>query len=213
MAAAADSRSSVPQSADRSSLGVLRRLLDGNRRFSTGIETPGRDVAQALRVAERPTPVALVIGCMDSRVPPEVVFDQSIGDLLVVRTAGHVLDQAALASVELAITKIRVPLIVVLGHEACAAVEYAVDAVHRNARPDGPLGHLVNQVTPSVPLDNGLSGTQTYRDAVRGHIAAVVSAVRAVPVVAEAVAATTLVVAGLHYDVGSGQVTLTVEPD
>jgi carbonic anhydrase len=191
---------------------VLHRLLDGNRRFFTGAGTSGPDVAHARRVAERPTPVALVIGCMDSRVPPEMVFDQRIGDLFVVRTAGHVLDQVALASVELAVTKLGVPLIAVLGHESCAAVAYAVDAVHRDARPSGPLGYLVDQIAPSVPLDTALSGTQTYRDAVRGHITSVVAALRAVPVVAEAVGNDALAVAGLRYDVTSGQVTLTVEP-
>jgi carbonic anhydrase len=199
-------------SADRSPAGVLRRLFDGNRRFFTASDTVGTDVAYAIQVAERPNPAALVIGCMDSRVPPEVVFDQRVGDLLVVRTAGHVLDQVAVASVELAVAKLGVPLIVVLGHESCAAVEYAVDAVHRDARPGGPLGYLVDQIAPSVPLDTTLSGTRTYRDAVRGHIASVVAAVRAVPVVADAVGNATLAVAGLRYDVTSGQVALTVEP-
>lgn len=199
-------------SVDRSPAGVLRRLLDGNRRFFTDAGTAGSDVAYALQVAERPNPVALVIGCMDSRVPPEVVFDQRVGDLLVVRTAGHVLDQVALASVELAVAKLGVPLIAVLGHESCAAVEYAVDAVHRNARPSGPLGYLVDQIAPSVPLDTTLSGTRTYRDAVRGHVGSVVAAVRAVPVVADAVNNGALAVAGLRYDVASGEVALTVEP-
>jgi len=200
-------------SGDRSPLGALRRLLSGNRRFVSGLETEGRDIEQALRVAERPTPLALVIGCMDSRVPPEVVFDQGIGDLLVVRTGGHVLDQVALASVELAVSKLGVPLITVLGHESCAAVEYAVDAVHRNARPGGPLGYLVDQIAPSVPMDSALSGTQTYQGAIRGHIASVVSAVRAVPVVTEAVGSARVTVAGLYYDVTSGEITLTVDPD
>jgi carbonic anhydrase len=150
---------------------------------------------------------------MDSRVPPEVVFDQSIGDLLVVRTGGHVLDQVALASVELAVAKLGVPLVVVLGHESCAAIEYAVDAVHRNAWPDGPLGYLVDQIAPSVPMDTTLSGTQTYRGAIRGHIASVVSAVRRVPVVTQALATASLAVAGLYYDVASGEVALTVEPE
>lgn len=196
---------------DRSPDGVLRRLLDGNRRFFSAAAAQGHDVAQALRVAERPSPVALVIGCIDSRVPPEVVFDQGVGDLLVIRTAGHVLDQAALASVEFAVTKLRVPLIVVLGHESCAAVEYAVDAVHRSERPAGPLGYLVTQIAPSVPLDPDMSGTGTYREAVRRHIGSAVSTVQAIPVVAEGRVKGTLAVAGLYYDISSGQVRPTVE--
>jgi Carbonic anhydrase len=191
---------------------VLRRLFEGNRRFFSDAPRHGHDVTDARRRAEKPRPSALVIGCIDSRVPPEAIFDQPFGELLSVRTAGHVLDNAALASVELAVTRMRVPLIVVLGHESCAAVEYAVDATHRGEHPGGVLGFLVDQIAPSVPLDGELSGTQTYEGAVRGHIASVVSAVRAVPSVAQAVAAGELAVAGVRYGVTYGRAELVVEP-
>lgn len=197
---------------ERSPRGVLLRLLQGNQRFLARIPSHTPDIGQALRVAERPSPAALVIGCIDSRVPPEAVFDQGFGDLLAVRTAGHVLDQVALASVELAVTKMRVPLIVVLGHECCAAVEYAVDAVHRGEQPGGALAYLVEQIAPSVPMDTSLSGTETYRGAVRDHITSVVSRVRAVPAVAQAASQGTLAVAGVCYDVTSGEARLVAEP-
>ncbi|MGH3713420.1 MAG: carbonic anhydrase [Micromonosporaceae bacterium] len=197
----------------RTPIGVLRRLLDGNRRFFSGAPRHGYDVTQARRRAEQPKPLALVIGCIDSRVPPEAVFDQGFAELLSVRTAGHVLDRATVASVELAVRKLRVPLIVVLGHEACAAVEYAVDATHRGERPGPELSFLVDQIAPSVPLDPALSGSQTYEGAVRGHIAATVSAVRALPTVAEAVAAGELAVVGVRYGVTYGRAQLVVAPE
>lgn len=197
----------------RTPIGVLRRLLDGNRRFFSGAPRHGYDVTLARRRAERPQPVALVIGCIDSRVPPEAVFDQGVAELLCVRTAGHVLDTAAVASVQLAVRKLHVPLIVVLGHESCAAVEYAVDATHRGEHPDGELGFLVDRIAPSVPLDPALSGTQTYEGAVRGHIAATVATVRAIPAVADAVRSGALAVAGIRYGVTYGRAQLVVTPE
>ncbi|MGH3657825.1 MAG: carbonic anhydrase [Micromonosporaceae bacterium] len=151
-----------------------------------------------------------MIGCIDSRVPPEAVFDQGFGDLLVVRTAGHVLDSAATASVELAVRRMGVALVVVLGHEGCAAVEYAVDAVHRSEHPGGDLGYLVDQIAPSVPMDERLSGTETYDGAVRAHLSASVAAVRGVPTVARAVAAGTVAVAGIRYGITNGGAELVV---
>ncbi len=191
---------------------VLARLLDGNRRFFSNASRYGPDVTVARQRAERPTPSALVIGCIDSRVPPEGIFDQDFGELLVVRTAGHVLDTAALASVRLAVTKMGVSLIVVLGHEACAAVEYAVDATHRGEHPDGELAYLVDQIAPSVPMAEELSGTQTYEGAVRAHVAATVAAVRRLPDVARATAAGDVAVAGLRYGVTYGRAQVIVEP-
>lgn len=191
---------------------MLARLFEGNRRFFSGAARHGHDVTDARRRAEKPTPSTLMIGCIDSRVPPEAIFDQPFGEILSMRTAGHLLDRAALASVELAVSRMRVPLIVVLGHENCAAVEYAVDATHRGEHPDGVLGYLVRQIAPSVPMDEALSGTQTYEGAVRGHVASVVAGVRAVPTVAEAVADGRLGVAGVRYGVTYGRAELLIEP-
>ncbi|MGH3742774.1 MAG: carbonic anhydrase, partial [Micromonosporaceae bacterium] len=145
---------------------ALRRLLAGNQRFVKGAPLHGHDVAQARRCAQRPRPSALVIGCIDSRVPPEAIFDQGFGDLLVVRTAGHMLDDAALASVKLAVTNMHVPLVVVLGHESCAAVEYAADAIHRGERPAGELGRLVDQIAPCVPSASA-ADVEAYEEAAR----------------------------------------------
>ena len=191
---------------------VLQRLLDGNRRFFSGASRHAPDVTVARRRAERPSPSALVIGCIDSRVPPETVFDQDFGELIVVRTAGHLLDTAVLASVRLAVSKLKVSLIAVVGHESCAAVEYAVDAVHRGEHPDGELAYLVEQIAPSVPMAEELSGTQTYDGAVRAHVAATVDAVRALPGVAEAIGNGDLAVAGLRYAVTYGRAQVIVEP-
>lgn len=91
-----------------------------------------------------------MLGCADSRVPPELVFDQGLGDLFTVRSAGQVLDEAVLGSVEYAVAHVAVPLVVVLGHSGCGAVKAAVDAVHGDSHAEGNVATLVQDVEPAV---------------------------------------------------------------
>ena len=119
---------------------ALRRLERGNARFVAGrlSETTPAGIAKIRRnVALVQKPYAIVVGCSDSRVGPEVVFDQKVGDIFVVRSAGEVVDSVGLGSIEYAVSHLGVPLIVVLGHERCGAVTAAVagskEAGHINA--------------------------------------------------------------------------------
>ena len=106
------------------------RLLQGNRRFAEGAaEHPWQDRETRERLLDGQHPDAAVLSCSDSRVPPEIVFDQGLGDLFDIRTAGEVLDDAVVASLEYAVEHLGVSLIVVLGHEGCGAVKAAVDGV------------------------------------------------------------------------------------
>ena len=106
--------------------GALERLVAGNRRFAEGRPSQRFAAAEREASAGAQRPFATVIGCSDSRVPVEVVFDAGVGELFVVRTAGHTLAQASLASIRFAVEKLGTPLVLVLGHEDCGAVSAAL---------------------------------------------------------------------------------------
>jgi carbonic anhydrase len=108
---------------------VLRELAEGNRRFAAGRPTgPRRDPARRAELVAGQHPKAAVLACSDSRVAPEIVFDQGLGDLFIVRVPGNVADDTILASLELGAAHLGVPLVVVLGHTKCGAIAVALDA-------------------------------------------------------------------------------------
>ncbi|MFN8019668.1 MAG: carbonic anhydrase [Acidimicrobiales bacterium] len=122
---------------------ALLALLEGNRRFAEGSMAP-RTMGEAERAAllEGQEPIAVLLGCVDSRVPPEVVLDQGVGDLLTVRTAGQSLAGVALGSIEFGVRVLGIPLVVVMGHTGCGAVLAALTDDHA----DGHLGELTGEV-------------------------------------------------------------------
>lgn len=121
------------------------RMLAGNRRFVEGKpEHPWQDATTRETLIDRQNPDAAVLACSDSRVPPEIVFDAGLGDLFTVRTAGQIIDDAVLASLEYAVSHLHVSLLVVLGHEGCGAIDAAadeLDALIASATED-PAGSL-----------------------------------------------------------------------
>ena len=101
-----------------------KALKEGNERFVAGTpEHPSQSIERRSALAKGQKPTAVLFGCADSRVAAEIIFDQGLGDMFVVRTAGHVVDSAVLGSIEYAVTVLDVPLIVVLGHDSCGAVK------------------------------------------------------------------------------------------
>lgn len=126
-------------------------LLSGNQRFVAGTpEHPNQDAARRAEVAPAQRPFAVLFGCSDSRLAAEIVFDRGLGDLFVVRTAGHVVGAEVLGSVEYGVGVLGSPLVVVLGHDACGAVAAACAALDEGAVPDGYIRDVVERVTPSV---------------------------------------------------------------
>lgn len=128
---------------------ALCRLIAGNNRYATE-RYAAIDVGIERReeLAEGQLPFAVVVGCSDSRVPPEIVFDQGLGDLFVVRTAGEVVDDIALGSVEYAVVYLGARLIVVLGHGDCGAVEAAVAGAHAPCH----IASVVDAIRPAVEM-------------------------------------------------------------
>lgn len=126
-------------------------LRDGNARFLRGqMEHPQQGLDRRSAVSTLQEPFAVVFGCSDSRVAAELVFDQGLGDLFVVRTAGHVVDTTVLGSIEYGVQMLGAPLVVVLGHDSCGAVGAAVEALRTGVMPSGFVRAVVDRVIPSV---------------------------------------------------------------
>jgi carbonic anhydrase len=197
----------------RSRLGpaeVLADLLAGNRRFAAGRPRYGHDVASPRARTATHRPTALVIGCLDSRVPPEAVLDQDFGTTVVVRTGGHVLDAAALGSVEFAVSVFEVSVVLVLGHQYCGAVASSAAAVDAGARPDGALGALVSEIEPAVheALAGGAPAGQVAEIAADRHVRRTVDRLLDLPLVRERCGTGELAVIGGRYQVDTGEVSL-----
>ena len=127
----------------------VKRLSEGNERYVSGHfankASSGSDFRRELATGQHP--YAVVVACADSRVSPEIIFDQDLGDLFVVRTAGNVVDPVALGSIEYAVEHLHTPLIVVVGHESCGAVKAAVD---QKGKPEGNIGAIIKKILPAV---------------------------------------------------------------
>ncbi len=186
---------------------ALRKLVDGNQRFAEGRamhphET--REWRNALVAHQHP--FAVVLGCADSRVSPEVVFDEGLGDLFVIRQAGHVADDDSLGSIEYAVGHLHVPLVVVLGHEACGAVAAAVGAIMRDEAVEGHILRLVDDIAPAVQEVQQRRG-DVVEHAVRANVRHVVRRLRSsVPVLRPRERRGQIQVVGGYYSLRTGVV-------
>jgi carbonic anhydrase len=183
-----------------------RRLVDGNGRYVTG--TPLRLDHSSRREAVAPAqlPFAIVLGCSDSRVPPEILFDQGLGDVFTVRVAGNIADDLAIGSMEYAVDHFATPLIVVLGHQRCGAVSAAVAAIGSGVMPPPHIASLVEALRPAVEASQGMPG-DAVENAIATHIRLTVAALKASdPVLADAVEHGRLEIIGAEYQLASGHV-------
>lgn len=189
------------------------RLAEGNARFVKGSVLHPRQSADRRReLTDGQHPHAVVFGCSDSRPASEIVFDEGLGDMFVVRNAGQVVSPSALGSIEFAVAILDVPLLVVLGHEACGAVRAAIDSTRADApelpaqiwRLIAPIVQTVHRVARSTSVEPPASDP----DAVGGaHIRATVAELmQASPIIADAVAAGRLGIVGAVYRLGEGTV-------
>ena len=145
-------------------------LKAGNARFIADEQKhPHQDVGSRHQLASAQKPFAIFFGCADSRVAAEIIFDQGLGDLFVVRTAGHVVDPAVLGSLEFGVGVLGCPLIVVLGHDSCGAVRAGIDSVESGDMPPGFLRDIVERVAPSV-LSATRHGRTSVEEIQREHV-------------------------------------------
>ncbi|ANP55503.1 carbonic anhydrase [Streptomyces griseochromogenes] len=160
---------------------ALDALLAGNRRYAADHPRHPHDSAGRRHLlAAAQHPFAVIVGCVDSRVPPELVFDQGIGDLLCIRTAGQVLDEAVLGSIQYGVEELGVPLVLVLGHERCGAVAATLEHLRTGAPVPGHLELLVDEIVPAARRTRALPGDWAEHT-MRAHAAWVRDAIRADP--------------------------------
>ncbi len=189
---------------------ALEALVQGNRRYAEGrAEHPGCGADRRRdTLAHGQHPLAAVLGCSDSRVPPELLFDQGVGDLFVVRTAGHVLDEAGLASIEYAVDHLHVPLLVVLGHSRCGAITAAVQGGEAHGHLAGLLGHLAPVVRQARAEAPGADADAVLARAIELQVSqASRQLLEQCAPVRRAVEAGACRLVGANYDLSSGLVT------
>lgn len=186
---------------------ALARLMSGNGRFVSGNLTQGNIALERRRAfATFQAPFATVLSCSDSRVPPELIFDQNLGDLFIVRVAGNFADDVGLATIEYGYSALHAKLLVVLGHEGCGAIKATVDAIRSGTELPPHLIALQRGIAPGIA---SVAATGTYNDCVIANVRAQVAKLsRAQPVLAKAVAAGDLQIVGAEYALKSGKVTL-----
>ncbi len=176
---------------------VLQRLIDGNRRFvADKLDGRLQDSHRRLQLASRQQPYAIILGCADSRVVPELAFDTGLGELFVVRVAGNVANRSSIASIEFGVSVLKVRVIVVLGHEDCGAVTAALDDGEHTAHLIHLLGHI-------EAAGSGGSINQVMREHAR---MTAVELVEDSDVVRSAVEAGELKVIPAYYEIASGRV-------
>jgi carbonic anhydrase len=132
---------------------ALTRLKEGNARFVSNVNSDGASVIHTKRpeLVETQAPLAIVLGCSDARVPAELVFDQGLGDLFVIRVAGNIVAPSGIGSVEFAALNFGTPLVVVLGHSSCGAISATVDVLTGNSKiPSQNLHSIVKRIRPAV---------------------------------------------------------------
>ncbi len=180
-------------------------LAAGNQRWCTLHERhPDEGSAVRRTVVTGQHPFAVVLGCVDSRVPPELVFDQGLGDLLSVRSAGSVLDEAVLASVTYGVLELGIPLIVVLGHQSCGAVTAAVRADGSGDRLPGHMQYLADRIRPAI--DHRLRGADRVDAAISANVLLVRARLAAEPALASRIGAGALSVVGARYELTTQRV-------
>jgi carbonic anhydrase len=196
------------------SIAALTRLQEGNRRFIANVRGIDALLSQQRRaeLAERQQPFAIVLGCSDSRAPAEILFDQGLGDLFVIRIAGNIVAPSGIASVEFAALRFGIALVVIMGHTGCGAIEATLESI---TRPNDPalanLRSIVDRVRPSI---EPLMSTELAHDpaALRRHggranVRAGANHLRhGSPVLERLVMDGSLSVVGAEYDLESGLV-------
>jgi carbonic anhydrase len=186
-----------------------KALKEGNERFVAGEpQHPSQSIADRARLATGQKPTAVVFGCADSRVAAEIIFDQGLGDMFVVRTAGHVVDSAVLGSIEYAVTVLNVPLIVVLGHDSCGAVKATLSAIDDGVVPGGYVRDIVERITQSV-LQGRHAGLTRVDEFETRHVNDTVTQLRVRSAsIAERLVAGSVAIVGLTYHLAEGRVVL-----
>ena len=186
---------------------ALRRLLDGNARYvANQLDAKDFSLGRAAR-AKAQYPIAAILSCADSRVAPELVFDQGPGDLFVVRVAGNYLSSDSLASLEYAVGVLKVPLIMVLGHTECGAIKATISEMKQPAPLPGHIWDIVDAVRPGIDKAVQAGGDNVLDNAIGANVDYNVSRVAsAQPVISEAIRQGNVRAVGAVYELATGKI-------
>ena len=197
------------QSAKVAPADAVARLKAGNQRFIAGkLQHPHQNPQRGGELATGQRPFAIVLGCADSRTSPEVLFDQGLGDLFVIRVAGNILDDHVLGSIEYAVDHLGAQLIVVLGHQRCGAVQAAKETLDSKAEAPAHINSLVAAIQPAVETTRGADVEAT----IKANTDNVVQSLRSSePVLEKEVNAGAITVLGAYYNLDTGAVVFTEE--
>lgn len=190
---------------------ALAKLKKGNAdSLADKIEVLPRDHDRRLEIALGQTPFAVLVCCSDSRVPPELLFSAKLGELFIVRNAGNTVDTVALGSIQYGVLVLGVPLIVVLGHGRCGAVQAALEVVQGDASFPGSIGQMIEPIIPAVlraTRAGDLKGEDLLDEAVKANVRRTVERLRnSEPSLIEPLGAGKLKIVGAHYDLDDGEV-------
>jgi carbonic anhydrase len=188
---------------------AVSKLKEGNGRYISGnLQHPGQTTERRAELAKDQHPFAVILSCSDSRVPPEIVFDQGLGDLFVVRVAGNVIDDHGLGSIEYAVDHLGARLIVVLGHQSCGAVKAAREAIAAKSKAPGHIQSLVTAIKPVVEA----TAKDDLDTTVKANVKHVVQALRSsTPILKAKVDSGEVQVIGGYYSLDTGAVSLLDE--
>jgi len=184
---------------------AISRLKEGNSRYTSGnLQHPGQTAEQRTELAKTQHPFAAIVSCSDSRVPPEIVFDQGLGDLFVVRVAGNVINDEGLGSIEYTVDHLGTRLILVLGHQSCGAVKPARETIAAKGKAPGHIQSLVTAIKPAVEA----TGKDDLETTIKANVNNVVQALRSsTPILKAEVDSGKIQVVGGYYSLDTGAVT------
>jgi carbonic anhydrase len=186
---------------------ALKRLMDGNQRFVANQAVHDDEGAERrVAVSEAQHPFATVLGCVDSRVPVELVFDRGLGDLVVVRSAGEVLDHSIIGSLEFGVAELHTPLLMVLGHQRCGAIDATIKALDaKETEDEGEIGYLVGALAPAVRQVAGKPGDR-LANAVHANVDLVLAQLRKSTLLGPLEKAGKVRLVGAYYELDTGKV-------
>lgn len=182
---------------------ILIKLKTGNERFATGNPIhPHQSKKRRLEVVEGQNPIAIVVTCSDSRVPPEIIFDQGLGDLFVICTAGNIVDDIVIGSIEFAVKNLGVKILLVMGHENCGAVAATI----KDEKESGHINSIINAIQPAVDSVKDRPGN-LIENAVKANVEMVVERLKSTdPILSGLIIEDKLKIVGAIYNLKSGLV-------
>jgi len=188
---------------------AISRLKEGNSRYTSGnLQHPGQTAEQRTELAKTQHPFAAIVSCSDSRVPPEIVFDQGLGDLFVVRVAGNVINEEGLGSIEYTVDHLGTRLILVLGHQRCGAVDAAKQTIAAKGKAPGHIQSLVTAIKPAVEA----TAKDDLDTTIKANVKNVVQTLRSsTPILKAEVDSGKIQVVGGYYSLDTGAVTFLNE--